>query len=239
MISIILIEPEKSGNLGAVCRVMKNFGFAELVLVNPKCNPKSQEAKNRTKHAQDILRKVRVVSKMPKLDYIIGTTAKLGTDYNMARLPLTPKQLADKLVNLPKKTKIGLVFGREGDGLTNAEIMKCDLVVTIPSSMEYPTLNLSHSVAVVLYELFVASKAETNLDRINPAEEIDKKQILKMLDAILDTVQFSTKEKKDTQKIVWKRVINKAFLTKREAFVVMGLLRKMMSLEEESSNMKR
>lgn len=227
MISIVLIGVENSGNLGAIARTMKNFDFNKLVLVNPKCKINT-EAKNRAKHAQDILRKAKVVSQWPKFDYVIGTTAKLGSDYNVNRLPLLPEQLSKKLVKLPKKTSVGLIFGREGIGLTNEEIEKCDLIVTIPSSKKYPTLNLSHSVSIILYELFKVGGAKTKLDRINPAQLVDKKQILKMLNKVLGGIKFSTKEKKDTQKLVWKRIINKAFLTKREAFVVMGFLRKLM-----------
>ncbi len=227
MISIVLVEPEISGNIGAICRIMKNFGFDKLVIVNPKCDHLSTEVKNRAKHAQDILRKAKVVKRWPKFDYVVGTTAKLGSDYNVNRLPLLPEQLALKLSKLPKKTSIGLLFGREGIGLTNEEINKCDFIVTIPSSKKYPTLNLSHSVGILLYELFKISNLETKLDRINPAQDVDKKQILKMLNKILGRLEFSTKEKKQTQKLVWKRVINKAFLTKREAFVVMGLFRKL------------
>ncbi len=208
---------------------MKNFDFDKLVLVNPRCDHKSEEVKNRAKHAQDVLRKAKLVKKIPKFDYVIGTTAKLGSDYNVNRLPLLPEQLAHKLMKLPNKVSVGLLFGREGIGLTNEEIMKCDLIVTIPSSKKYPTLNLSHSVGVILYELFKKSSKETKLDRINPALNIDKKQIMKMLNKILNCLEFSTKEKKDTQKLVWKRVFNKAFLTRREAFVVMGFLRKVIN----------
>ncbi len=228
MISVVLVEPEISGNVGAICRIMKNFDFDKLVIVNPKCDCKSTEVKNRAKHAQDILRKAKFVKRIPKFDYVIGTTAKLGSDYNVNRLPLLPEQLAPKLIKLTNKVSVGLIFGREGIGLTNEEIEKCDMIVTIPSSKKYPTLNLSHSVAVILYEIFRLQKKETKLDRINPAQDVDKKQIMKMLNKILSGLEFSTKEKKQTQKLVWKRIFNKAFLTKREAFVVMGLLRKLM-----------
>ncbi len=227
MISIVLIQPEISGNIGAICRIMKNFDFSELILINPKCDHLSTEVRNRAKHAQDILKKTKVVSQWPKFDYVIGTTAKLGSDYNVNRLPLLPEQLAVKLSKLPNKCKVGLLFGRECSGLTNEEVEKCDFIVTIPSSKKYPTLNLSHSVGIILYELFKVSGNVTKLDRINPAKDIDKKQIMKMLNNIFNKLEFSTKEKKDTQKMVWKRVINKAMLTKREAFVVMGFLRKM------------
>ena len=66
MISVVLIEPGKSGNVGAIARAMKNFCFNELVLVNPKCNHLSQTSRNRAKHANDVLKK----AKIRKLQYL-------------------------------------------------------------------------------------------------------------------------------------------------------------------------
>ena len=57
MISIILVEPKIQGNIGAIARVMKNFGYTKLILVNPKCKI-GKEARNRAKNAQEILDKL-------------------------------------------------------------------------------------------------------------------------------------------------------------------------------------
>jgi len=35
-LKVILVEPEHEGNIGSVARAMKNFGFDELCIVNPK-----------------------------------------------------------------------------------------------------------------------------------------------------------------------------------------------------------
>lgn len=218
MISVILIEPSKSGNVGAVCRVMKNFGFSKLILVNPKCNHLSQTSKNRAKWAQEILNKAKVVKKISKFDTLVATTAKIGTDYNIPRSPITPKQLSSIA-----KGNIGLIFGRESSGLTNEEILQADFVVTIPASEKYPVMNLSHSVAILLYEL----SQEDHTAHIQLATKTEKQQIMKMLKSKLNKMDFSTKEKKQTQIKVFKRIINKSFLTKREAYALMGFLKKL------------
>jgi len=134
MISIVLIEPENPGNIGAITRVMANFGFESLFLVNPKCDHLSQEAKNRAKHAQEVLNNAKTIKNLNKFDYLIATTAQIGTDYNLPRSPIKPEQLAKIL---PEKGNIALVFGREGIGLTNEEINKADFVVTIPTNKKY------------------------------------------------------------------------------------------------------
>jgi TrmH family RNA methyltransferase len=205
---------------------MKNFGLKELILINPKCSKNSKTAHNRAKHAQDILNnsKVKTWSYLKRFDYLIGTTAKIGTDYNISRSPITPSQLSSVIPN----KKVGLIFGRESSGLTNEEISRCDFIVTIPTSPKYPSMNLSHSAAILFYELFKHSKDKKVGEQINPTSRQDKEQILKMVSGVLDKIKFATKEKKETQKLVWKRIVNKAFLTKREAFAVMGFFRKLL-----------
>lgn len=220
---IILLEPETPGNIGAVARVMMNFGFTNLVLVHPLCDHLSKESQDRAKHARDILKKAKIVdlNALKKYHTLIGTTAQLGTDYNIPRSPLPPEQLS-KIV--PDKKDVGILFGREGSGLSNKEIELCDFVVTIPTSKQYQTMNLSHSVAVICYEL---SKHKENItSHIRFATSADKKQLLKMIFVRLNAIKFSNKTKKETQKKIWKRIVAKSFLTKREAFGLMGFFRK-------------
>ena len=61
MISVILIEPQIEGNIGAIARSMKNFGFSKLILVNPKCKI-GTETRNRAKHANDITPKTKKIT---------------------------------------------------------------------------------------------------------------------------------------------------------------------------------
>jgi len=227
MISIILVEPQTEGNIGAVARVMKNFDFKDLVLINPKADHLAREALDRATHAKTILKKAKVkdFSYLSRFDYLIGTTSMIGSDYNIPRSPLTSQQLAEKISKV--KGKIGLLIGRESTGLNNEEIKKCDFVVAIPASKKYPTMNVSHAVSIILYELFKKlGKGKIN-EHINFATKKDKEIILKSINKVLDKIEFSTKEKKETQKIVWKRTIGKGLLTKREAFALIGFFKKL------------
>jgi TrmH family RNA methyltransferase len=222
MIKVVLVEPKNSGNIGAVARAMANFGSEKLILVNPKCKHLSQTARNRAKWAQDVLKKAKIVNSLSSIkSTLVATTGKIGTDYNIPRSPISPQQLSN-IVN--KKKDIALIFGRENSGLNNKEISKCDFVVTIPTSKKYSVMNLSHAVAVILYEL--AKHKENISSHITFASQQDKKQLMKMLNKALNKMDFATKEKKQTQITVWKRMIGKSFLTKREAFALMGFFRK-------------
>ena len=223
MVSVVLVEPENEGNLGAVARAMANFGFSNLILVNPKCNHLSQEARNRAKWGNDVLKnaKKKTWKSILKIHTTVATTSKLGNDYNIPRSPITPEQLQDVL---KKKKDIAIVFGRESSGLTNEEVEECDFVCAIPSSKKYPALNLSHAVAIVLYEL--AKSREHISSHIVFASKSEKDQLLKLLKQSLKKMEFKTAEKKQTQVKVWKRMIGKSFLTKREAYALMGFFKK-------------
>lgn len=227
MIEVLLLEPRKQENLGAVARAMKNFDFQNLVLINPKCKI-GIKARKVAKHAQTVLDKAKIkpFSYVKNFDHLIGTTAILGTDYNIPRNPISIEQLAKKLPEI-KQSKIGLLIGRETIGLKNKELDLCDILVTIPSSKKYPTLNISHSAAIMLYELFKNLNNEKSNSHINFATKKEKDIISEYINSILNRLDFSTKEKRQTQKKVWKRVFGKALLTKREAFVIMGFLRKL------------
>jgi len=225
MISVVLVEPENAGNIGAIARVMKNFDFSDLVLVNPKCDIRSSECIARAKHAKDVLDNASVVKKIPKYDYVIATTSQLGTDYNIPRSPINPEQLAEKIAKVKDK-KIAILFGREGEGLSNKEILSSDFVVTIQTSRKYPTMNLSHSIAVILYEIHKNIGSSKVGEHIKPVGEAEKKQMNKMFNQAIGKLGFLTEDNKETQRRVWKRIIAKSFMTNREAYAVMGFLRK-------------
>lgn len=227
MIQIVLVEPEEEGNVGAIARVLANFNISKLVLVNPKCEHLGVDALIRSKHAEKILRNAVVVKDLDsiKTDYLVGTTSLLGTDYNVSRIPMNPEMFAEKIKNVKKK--VSIVFGREGDGLTNEEIRKCDFTVTIPTSTKYKAMNLSHSVAIVLYEIFKKSKDEKTGEGYRLASGKDKQILLKTIDKVLDNLKFATNDKKETQKRVWKRIIGKAFVTKREFNSLIGFFKKL------------
>ncbi|MCK5107726.1 MAG: RNA methyltransferase [Nanoarchaeota archaeon] len=225
------MEPETPGNIGAVCRVMKNFGLKKLILINPQCEYDSNEAIARSKHAKDVLKKAKVIKKFSDLkgDYIIGTTAIQGNDYNIPRLPLTPEDLAKKIktqrmgIFKNQNRKFIILFGREGNGLVNEEIRKCDMIVTIPSDKKYPTLNLSHSVGIMCYEIF-----KTQPQDVFPLASLkDKETLFKHIDKQINQMTFTTPDKKETQHFVWRKVLNKAVLTKREIYALFGFFKKL------------
>ena len=153
-LTVILIGVEHPGNLGAVARAMKNFGCDRLLLIDPDCAI-GDEARNRAKWANEVLDKAETGNRdaLDRFDLLVGTTAQLGSDYNLPRTPLAPDSLAERLAKA--EGEIGLVFGRESVGLPDGLRSRYpDSLVRIPLRRRPGiSLNLSTAVGIVLYEV--------------------------------------------------------------------------------------
>ncbi len=219
MVSVILVGPLYSGNVGAVARVMKNFGFKDLVLVNP-CKLDSEAGKYAV-HAKEILKSARRFRRFDdvrgEFDFLIAFSAVATPgDEHFLRIPLPVSALNKKLSSL--KGRIGLVFGREDIGLLNEEIEKCDMLVHITTSKEYGPLNLSHAAAVALYE---ASKIRPGKIRI-----ATRKESLRIDQTIGEILEKLPKvQKKQVVLLMLRRILARSVLSGREAHTLLGLLK--------------
>lgn len=233
-ISVVLVSPSIPGNIGAVARAMANFGFSKLILVNPKCKI-DEEARNRAKHAQKILDSVKIVKSLKEVcktqSLCIATTGVLGSDYNIPRSPLLPEEVTKKLLGV--KGKVSLVFGPEDTGLCNEDLELCDFTVSIPTSKAYPVMNLSHAVAVLLYELSKSNHSDTITSNYPLVSGKEKQALEFQMSEVINSVQYRTPFERRTQELVWKRVLGKAAPTRREAFAVIGLLKKLSSKKKK------
>ena len=163
-ISIVLIETSHPGNIGAVARAMKNMGLSRLVLVAPQRFP-HEEATWRAVSAADVLEQARVV---PTLDAAIeGAGLVVGASARERRIPwqvLDARRAVREISGAAEKTQVAVLFGREDNGLSNEEQMRCHLHLAIPTSDAYSSLNLAMAVQIVCYELQMLA-AEDRLPR--------------------------------------------------------------------------
>jgi tRNA/rRNA methyltransferase len=225
MIYIVFVEPESPGNIGFLARTMKNFGFQDLVLINP-CELKN-EAYYQAMHAKDIIWNHKSYNSLEefietqKIDFTVGTTRMAGGSYNVSRIAVTPEQFAESL-NITGN--IAIVFGREGNGLYNEEIALCDVVVTIPTDDSYPVLNISHAAAIVLYEIF---KKEKNYPReeLEVASKSEKELLIKEMDNVIKYTGYPPHKMKNAS-TVFRRIMGRAFISGREAHTLIGTLRR-------------
>ncbi|UCF07822.1 MAG: RNA methyltransferase [Thermoplasmata archaeon] len=219
---VILAEPKFPGNIGAVARTMKNFGMKDLILVNP-CEV-GEEAYQRAMHAKDVLEGALVHETLDEavedLDYLVGTTGfDTEKDRKHLRKNLTPKDFAAKMADM--EGTVGIMFGREDYGLYNEELERCDAVVTIPSSPEYPILNISHAATIVFYELF-NSDTGGGKRAIKKASGFEKDKMLDNFSTFLDAIEYPEHKKKKTT-VMFQRILGRAVLSKWEFHTLMGV----------------
>ena len=222
MLNVILVEPENSGNIGATARVMKNFGFTELILVNPKARL-DDEAFSRAMHAKDVLESCRIVNSLQELEFdvLVATSSHAGHDYHIARTAITAEELGKKI---DLNQNVGIVFGRESKGLTIDEILTCDFLVTIPASPVYPVLNLSHAVAIILYEIF-KNNTSWSPTGYREATKKEKEGLFQEIEKICQLLGLQEHRRRFTLQI-FKKVLNRAFISGREAYTLRGFLRR-------------
>ncbi len=154
--AVVLVEPAIQGNIGAVARAMMNFGVHDLRIVGTI--PIVEEARQRAVHAQEILKSARFFASIEDatsdLSLRVATTGIApDNEKRHIRSHLRLDEFAERAFS--HAGRIGLIFGRENYGLYNSELRICDIVVTIPTSSDYPIMNLSHAVSTVLYNLYI------------------------------------------------------------------------------------
>ena len=211
---VVLARPVYQGNLGAVARVMKNFGFKELALVKPAADKRGFTAKLYAKHSEDVLRKAKTYSSLRKATkgfFVVGTTGVVN------RFKMKKCVSLKKLGKIPEKT--ALVFGNEGTGLSQRELSDCDVVVTIPTSSEHKVLNLSHAVGIVCFELFQSKATHEFYDEASPEQKQTLKKMLSKASKGLDYVRNKNNVSK-----AFNNIIGRSRISREEAQAIMAFL---------------
>ena len=151
-LGVAMVEPRFGLNVGYVARTMKNFGVGRLFIVGRSNVPRS--ALRFASHGADVVKCAEYLSlsRLRELfDLIVGTTAITGASgRNPARKVITLDQMASMGVD---PARVVLVMGRDTTGLTTSELNSCDMVLHVPTGTSYPTLNISHALAIILYRL--------------------------------------------------------------------------------------
>ena len=150
----ILIKPQLGENIGACARSMKNFGFSKLNIVSPKFIFPNHKTKVTSVGAYDVIKKSKIFknteSALKKFDVIISLSAR-KRDINKKHITISDFQ---KILEKKKSSKVGLMFGPEASGLSNKDLSYSNFVLKIPTSKTFKSLNLSHSVTIICYEIF-------------------------------------------------------------------------------------
>src|SRR5947209_7460217 len=153
---VILVEPQLADNIGAAARAMANFGLSRLRLVNPREGWPAERAWVMASGAHRILDDVKVYDSVEAaigdLNYLFATTARA---HDQAK-PVIDAAAAAQLDSekIAAGDSIGMMFGRERNGLENDEVALADAIISLPVNPAFASLNLAQAVVIVAYEWF-------------------------------------------------------------------------------------
>jgi TrmH family RNA methyltransferase len=229
-IDVVLVRPKEDGNVGAVARVARNFGADRLVLVASRAKVGSV-ARRRAMAGLPLLRTATRVrsfdAAIGEADFVIGTTdMSTGRSNAYLRRSVSPERLGEMVRTL--EGRVAIVFGPEDNGLSREELLRCDLLVHIPARREYPTLNLSHAAAIVLYAVHRA-RGPTDPET-TPAPEVvelngpEKELFLERLGELLTRTGYPAHKRRGLI-LLFRRVLGRATPSEAELRMMLGLFK--------------
>jgi tRNA/rRNA methyltransferase len=228
-VRIVLVEPAGDRNVGAIARVMKNFGLQQLVLVNPQCDPQSEDSQYMAVHAKDVLAAATVVETLPEA--LQGCVRAIATTARDRLAPLEhPHTALPWLLETPMEQASALIFGPECRGLSNQELNYAQRFVRIPSNPNYSSLNLAQAVAVCCYELTQAvdfSFGDRSAPSMDYAAFEEVEGYYQHLQEVLLTIGYVYPHTAASRMDKFRQIFNRAQLDKNEVNMLRGILTQM------------
>ncbi len=226
-IRIILVEPSHPGNIGAAARAMKNMALGQLVLVSPRQFPHS-EAIARASGADDVLASARVVATVAQAiagcGFVAATTSRTRDQYFRVA---DVRDAAERVLRESRRGPAAVLFGSERAGLTNEQLEAAHLLIRIPASDAYPSLNLAMAVQIVTYELFRARGVQIeSAPAAGPlAEPAEMERLYEHLERVLEEIDFRDRTQGGTHLMArLRRLFQRAALDRNEVNILRGIL---------------
>ena len=228
--TIILVRPQLSENIGMAARAMDNFGLSKLFIVNPRDGWPSKKAETSAKHADKIINKAKVYDNLDdavsNFDLVIATsnrkrflTKKIYDNFNI---------LEKKIIDF-KNTAI--LFGPENSGLSNQDIRLANFLFTIPTHNSNKSLNLSHAVSLMSYELSKLNKISTKEAISTNDSKVSKLELSNFMNFLINDLDssgfFRPEEKKANMIDNIYSIYNKFGLSKKELRMLWGMHKKL------------
>jgi tRNA/rRNA methyltransferase len=238
-IAIVLVEPQIPENIGAAARAMNNMGIGQLILVDPKNCDLTRLLKMATGSSIDIVEEMEVHDSLREaigpFEYVVGTTARTGA----LRPAITgPRRLALDLSAISQNNRIAILFGPEDRGLSNEHLRYCHTIATIPTS-QFSSLNLAHSVMIICYEIFVASREPPKESPPRLANKFELEGMYDHLKDVLQKIGFINPQNPEHWMLNIRRFLSRLPLRAREVRVVRGVCRQIDWYTEQLEKMKQ
>jgi len=229
-IHIVLVEPQSSENIGSVCRAMKTMGISKLAMVGEKVYDRAV-IKNLSVHAFDIYEKsLRYKNlKTALLNSVLTAGATRRSGKKRKYISIYPEELAVKIDNI-SKGEISIVFGRESSGLTARELSECNIAVNIPSSAEFPSLNLAQAVQVITYSIFRSDHYGKGYKPVN-SERME--QVIETITFSLDKIKFFKLKEKEELEQFFSDLFMRAGISQAESLRIEKTFRKIAGIKSQ------
>ena len=229
-VGFVLVKPQLPENIGFCARAMKNFGFTRLDLVSPKEKWPNRKAEATSVGAKDIFRKTKIYSDIKSAinnyDIIYATSAR-KRDINKKHLSFNQ---FIKSIKKNKNKKIGIIFGPEASGLSNEEIIHSNYIFKIPVSKNFESINLSHSLTIICFEIFKSLKPNYLKKYKKLAKNTSKKKFNLFFDFLENRLEnrgfFSPKEKKKAMLINLRNLFGRIELSNKELRILSSIFSK-------------
>jgi TrmH family RNA methyltransferase len=223
-VSIVLVDTRTPANIGAVARSMMNMGLSRLVLVRPR-DPGGDEARRLAAGASQILDSAEIHSSLQEAvareGLVFGTSRHPGRKRKNIR---TPRDMAAQTLPFLSRNRAAVVFGNEVNGLEIEDLMLCHEIISIPSSEEFPSLNLAHAVMIVAYELFTASRVNGAAPDSELAPHRDLELFYGHLQETLQAIEFLGHDRPERIMFAIRQIFGRARLEARDLSILRGIL---------------
>jgi len=223
----ILVSPQLGENIGSCARALKNFGFSNLNIVSPRDAWPNTKARMTSVGAYNIIKSAKIFNNVEeaikKYDLIFATSAR-NRDVNKKHISIVN---FIKLLSKHKNSNVGIMFGPEASGLSNHDLSLSNFIIQIPTSNKLTSLNLSHAVIVICYEIyrslnFSKFKKEIMLSKLASKSSI--KNLIKFLEKMLDHKRFfKPPEKKKSMILNINNIFGRLELSDKEIRILFSI----------------
>jgi TrmH family RNA methyltransferase len=221
--AVVLARPRVPGNLGSVARAAKNFGVADVRLIEPACHPDG-ESEMLASGADDVLQGMcrfgTLIEAVAEFDAVVATSSLRGRSEQRW---LALAELPGFLDSLPPDARVAYVFGPERSGLTEEERSRASATLTLPTVAGFPTMNLSHAVAVVLavHRAFAAPLPTLAAEDLAASRDVEG--AIEHWDRALDAIGFYDTGHRERSLRDWRRIAAGRPMTAREVAMLRGV----------------
>lgn len=229
---MVLVEPAGPLNVGSVARLCANYNIEDLRLVAPRCDPSDPEAVRMAVHGDAVLQQATIfpslLGAVADCQQIVASCGRI----DHGEIPLqSPEEIAPWIqAGRSQGLRSALVFGREDRGLTNDELLISHRVLKLHSGDVYPSLNLSHAVAVLLHELErerrLQAAPEAPVNEI-PATAPELDGCLRDAEELLLEVGFLLEHTARARMAKVKGLVQRALIRSDEVALMRGMVRQL------------